>query len=104
MSVRPKHAPARGRPKGVRSLDLGVAAAFGEVVRAARAEAGLSQEGLAAASHLERSYFGRIERGQSQPTLFALLKIASALKLPVADLVSPVETAWKRGRTKDVSR
>lgn len=28
---------------------------------------------------MERSYFGRIERGQSQPTLFVILKIANAL-------------------------
>lgn len=98
MPVRPKKAPARGRPKGSRSFDERVATAFGRAVRAARHEAGTSQEQLAHAADVERSYLGRLERGQSQPTLFALLKIAEALSCPGADLVATVERSLSRRR------
>lgn len=40
---------------------------------------------------MERSYFGRIERGQSQPTLFVILKIANALGVDAGTLVAAVE-------------
>ena len=40
---------------------------------------------------LERSYFGRLERGESQPTLYVVLKVASALGFDGGDLVLLVE-------------
>lgn len=95
MAVRPKQAPLRGRPRGSRSFDPGVATTFGQTVLATRLKAGISQEQLAHAADLERSYFGRIERGQSQPTLHALLKIATALGCDVGALLGPVEAAWR---------
>jgi XRE family transcriptional regulator, regulator of sulfur utilization len=83
--------PRPGRPAGSRSFDPGSAQAFGEVVREARLRAGVSQEVLAAMSDVERSHFSRIERGLSQPTLFAVLKIAKALKINASVLVSRTE-------------
>jgi transcriptional regulator with XRE-family HTH domain len=68
-----------------------VAAAFGAVVREARLAAGISQEALAHTAQVERSYFGRIERGQSQPTLYVVLKVAAALGYESGALVSLVE-------------
>lgn len=91
MSTRPRKPPAPGRPRGARSFDSRVAGAFGEIVRNARVAAGISQEHLALLAQIERSYFGRIERGQSQPTLFVLLKIAAALGYEGAALVGLVE-------------
>lgn len=90
MSTSPKR-PQRGRPLGSRSFDPGVAAAFGSVVRAARLEAGISQEALAYMANVERSYFGRVERGQSQPTLHVVLKVSAALGFDGGDLVSMVQ-------------
>ncbi|WP_370654241.1 helix-turn-helix domain-containing protein [Hydrogenophaga sp.] len=48
------------------------------------------------ASGLERSYVGRLERGGSQPTLLALLKLAKGLDCEVVELIGPVERAFRR--------
>jgi transcriptional regulator with XRE-family HTH domain len=60
--------------------------------------AGIAQEQLAHQADLERSYLGRIERGQSQPTLFVVLKIAAALGLQGGELVSEMERGLRRMR------
>ena len=98
MSTRPRK-PQRGRPRGARSFDPDVAAAFGNVVKEARLAAGISQEALAYMTSVERSYFGRIERGESQPTLFVVLKVAAALGVEGGALVSLVETDLARRLT-----
>ena len=63
MALRPKPNPVRGRPKGSTSFDASVAKDFGTAVVAMRRKGGISQERLAHAADLERSYFGRIEAG-----------------------------------------
>ena len=91
--------PKRGRPVGSRSFDPRSAEAFGQIVRSAREALGTSQEALAAAAEIERSHFSKIERGLSQPTLFAMLKISGALGVPAAVLVEQVEgELHRRGR------
>jgi XRE family transcriptional regulator, regulator of sulfur utilization len=90
--------PRPGRPAGSRSFDPRSAAAFGDVVRDARQRAGISQETLAAMSEIDRSYFSRIERGLSQPTLFAVLKIAGALDINASLLVSRTERVLQRAQ------
>lgn len=96
MSVRLKTTPKPGRPKGARSFDQTVAKLLGASARARRLDNEMSQEQLADASGLERSYVGRIERGGSQPTLLALLKLAKGLGCDVSELVAPVEKAFRR--------
>ncbi|MGE4447462.1 MAG: helix-turn-helix domain-containing protein [Azospira sp.] len=61
------------------------------MLRAKRKEAGLSQEKLALDVGLERTFISMLERGQRQPTLTTLLKIAPALRCSAADLVREVE-------------
>lgn len=61
---------------------------FGEAVRRARMAANLTQEGLADNSGLDRSYIGGVERGERNPTLSVIEKIAEGLGLPVAQLFS----------------
>ena len=56
---------------------------FGDIVRRARAEAGLSQEELADRAGLDRSYVGGVERGERNPTLVVIAKIAKGLGLSV---------------------
>ncbi|WP_082580210.1 helix-turn-helix transcriptional regulator [Pelomonas sp. Root1444] len=98
MPVRPKNAPKPGRPKGYSSLDEGVARAFGRAAKARRLQAGMSQEALALETGIERSYISRLERGLSQPSLLALLKLARGLGCESSELVGPVEKIFKRRR------
>lgn len=97
MSTRLKK-PQRGRPPGSRSFDAESAQAFGDVVRQMRLAVGQSQEGLAYEANVERSYYGRIERGESQPTLYVVFKVAQALGIDSGALVSAVEHAVRRKR------
>jgi transcriptional regulator with XRE-family HTH domain len=55
---------------------------FGDRVRALRKAQGYSQEGFADAVGLDRTYIGGIERGERNPALKAILKIALALRVP----------------------
>jgi len=97
MPVRPlshkSNKLAPGRPRGATTFDPTIAAAFGSAIRDARTSADVSQEALALASGVERSYLGRIERGQSMPTLFVVLKLARALKISSGDIVEQVDLA-----------
>jgi transcriptional regulator with XRE-family HTH domain len=74
--------------------------AFGEVLRARRKEAGLSQEKLALDVGLERTFISMMERGQRQPSLTTLLKIAPALGCEAADLVADVERLIEKRKSK----
>ena len=62
--------------------------AFGKVLREYRERAGLSQEGLANAADLDRTFIGMLERGQRQPTLDSVFRIADALKVAPSTLVA----------------
>jgi transcriptional regulator with XRE-family HTH domain len=60
---------------------------FGERVRARRIELGKSQEELARDSSLHWSYIGQVERGQRNPTLHNILKLAEVLGVDPGVLV-----------------
>jgi transcriptional regulator with XRE-family HTH domain len=72
----------------VRSSDH---AAFGNAIRHARKEIGLSQEALAELCDLDRTYISGIERGHRNPSLTNILKIAQALDARPADLLAHAE-------------
>jgi transcriptional regulator with XRE-family HTH domain len=59
---------------------------FGDAVRKARTAAGLTQEELADRAGLDRSYIGGVERGDRNPTLSVIEKIAQGLGLTLAEL------------------
>ena len=61
---------------------------LGEAIRAARKEAGFSQEKLAEKADLSTVFISRIERGKESPTVDNLLKIAKGLCVRVRDLVA----------------
>jgi transcriptional regulator with XRE-family HTH domain len=65
--------------------------AAGARIRKLCEAAGLSQEGLAEAAGLHRTYVGGIERGERNPTLRNLHAIANALDLTLADLLKGVD-------------
>lgn len=58
---------------------------FGEKVRSARLEQGLSQEELADKAGVHRTYIGMIERAEKNITLENIEKIAKALKISIAE-------------------
>jgi transcriptional regulator with XRE-family HTH domain len=64
-----------------------VLVALGEKIRRTRKALGMSQEGLALAAELDRSYVGGLERGEHNLTLISLAKVARALSVDIRDLV-----------------
>jgi transcriptional regulator with XRE-family HTH domain len=67
---------------------------FGNRVRELRKKKGLSQEGLALESGLDRSYVGGVERGERNISLENIEKLARALR------VHPSELLRNQERTK----
>lgn len=49
---------------------------------------GMSQEALALQAGVDRSYLGRVERGDNNAAALTLVKIASALGMKLADLAT----------------
>lgn len=64
---------------------------FGDVIRARREAAGLSQEALADAANLHRTYISMLERGERTPSLGTVLLLARALNTTMTLLVSATE-------------
>jgi transcriptional regulator with XRE-family HTH domain len=58
---------------------LRLARRIGKQIKAARIEAGLSQEGVAKAIGMTRTNYARIEYGKTNVTIESLLKIADGL-------------------------
>ncbi|WP_168122782.1 helix-turn-helix transcriptional regulator [Paenibacillus sp. HB172176] len=61
---------------------------IGENIRIIRKTKGLSQEQLALRAEINASYMGQVERGEKNPTIEVLGKIASALQTPLEKLVN----------------
>ena len=81
----------RGRPKGATSFDAPVAVAFGQALRTTRIEKALTQEQLALNAGVAPTFVGQIERGENQASLSIILKLARALGVSGASLVSRAE-------------
>jgi transcriptional regulator with XRE-family HTH domain len=75
-------------------------AAFGDAIRELRKERGVSQEGLAFRSGLNRGYYGDVERGERNISLANILKIAKALEVPA----SAIHLGAERRLSKPCSR
>jgi transcriptional regulator with XRE-family HTH domain len=75
-------------------------------LRRLRVKRALSQEALAVDAGVDRSYVGRIERGVENPTVETLDRLAKALEVPAAELLSVPKLTEKppatlrRGRKK----
>jgi transcriptional regulator with XRE-family HTH domain len=66
-------------------------AAFGNAIREIRKRHGISQAALAEECSLDRTYISGIERGQRNPSLTNILKIAAALSTRLSDLFARAE-------------
>lgn len=60
---------------------------FGLRLRRLRQQKGLSQEGLALASGLDRTYIGGVERGERNISLVNIHRIAMALGVSARELI-----------------
>jgi len=65
---------------------------FGRTMRRLREDLGLSQEALADIAHVHRTYIGGIERGERNPTLTTIQRIAKALSVHPRDLLRDIAT------------
>ena len=62
-------------------------AAFGRAVHTLRLQRGLSQEQVGLRSGLGRSFFGRIERGEVNPTFGTIVKVSTGLDVRAGEVV-----------------
>ena len=60
---------------------------LGAAVRVRRRALGLSQEEFAEKVDCHRNFVGRIERGEQNPTVDTLVRIARALRCKVRDII-----------------
>jgi transcriptional regulator with XRE-family HTH domain len=73
--------------------------AFGRRVRALRKARGLSQEELAHRAGIHWTYLGGIERGERNPALLNIGRLARALDVAITELFDGVAPASRpRGR------
>lgn len=70
-------------------MDPGLA--FGKVLRAVRKEVGLTQEELALAAEIDRTFVSLIERGERQPTVRVIFRLADALRVSPSRLIELTE-------------
>lgn len=71
-------------------------AAFGEAVRELRTSLGISQEALAEAAGIHRTYVGDVERGQRNLALLNISKLAEALQRKPSELMRIMERRLNR--------
>ena len=67
------------------------AAVFGEVIRAERVRQAIAQDQFALLANVDRSYYGKLERGERQPSLALILRIARGLGIAASDIMALVE-------------
>jgi transcriptional regulator with XRE-family HTH domain len=68
------------------------------VVRRRREELQIAQDAFALAAGIDRSYYGKLERGERQPSLGILLRIAAALDESGAWILAAVEDQLRTAR------
>jgi len=70
---------------------------LGQRIRAQRRGLAMSQEALAHEAGLDRSYVGRIERGEHNPTFTVLVKLCRAMRCDVAALTHGIPAGQVNG-------
>lgn len=61
-------------------------AKLGERIKELRKKLGMTQEDLAFKVGVDRSYMGFVERGEKNPTVATISKIAKSLKVQLSEL------------------
>lgn len=84
----------------MKTQDALIRKAFALTLRSLRRRSGFSQERLALEG-IDRSHVSRLERGQSDPKLSMLFKIAELLNIPLLTLVREIERNYVRLEERD---
>lgn len=72
-----------------------LSAAFGAAIRELRIHRGLSQEALAQAIQVQRTYVVDVERGRRNMTLRNISRFASALEVTLGELMTEVDEEFR---------
>ena len=75
-----------------------VRGAFGQLVKAHRQKAMLSQEDLAERCRLDRTYISGVERGTRNPSLVAITRISGGLAITASQLLEGLEQSPGKAR------
>lgn len=70
--------------------------AFAAALRAARHDAGMTQEDLADRAEVSVRFISQLETGKRQPSLSALEAVCRGLGMPMSALISAVERQYSR--------
>ncbi len=65
--------------------------ALGKAIRRIRLLKNISQEKLALLAEVDRSYVGRVERGDNNVAVLTLARLANALDISIAQLMKDAE-------------
>jgi XRE family transcriptional regulator, regulator of sulfur utilization len=65
-----------------------------------REERGIAQDAFALAAGVDRSYYGKLERGQRQPSLGILLRVSTALGVSGSLMLEAVEKQLRSAKTR----
>ena len=68
-----------------------VLVSLGEAIRRVRLSMGISQEKLALLAEVDRSYVGRVERGDNNVAVLTLARLAQALDTSIAQLMQEAD-------------
>lgn len=71
-------------------LEKKICRRFGKRVRELRLRSRLSQEDFADRAGVDSSYLGKVERGERNPSLGVVARIAKAFRMSLAELLSGV--------------
>ncbi len=72
--------------------DVGLERLFGQILRELRTERGLSQEELGFESNYHRTYISQLERGQKNPSLKAIFRLARVLGIRPSEMIRRIES------------
>lgn len=73
-----------------KETDLDLLKALAAEVKARRTDLRISQEELALRAEVNRTFVGKIELAQNQPTITVLLRLAEGLQTPLPELIESV--------------
>ena len=73
-------------------MNIDIDGHFGEVLRVQRKIRKITQKELAVKVELDKTYISMLERGVRKPSLEVAINIANTLQIPMAEIVSEVES------------
>lgn len=87
--------------KGQKRPKSAVTTAFARTLYAFRIERGFSQEELSFRCEIDRSYLGQLERGEKEPCLGKLVRLAAELETPLSDFFRRFEAEQRSGEPSE---